>query len=103
MVQNFLTTPSIVSRTDVLATLPRRLAALFAKIHDLQTLEPPMRLPRIKYGAYWHERSQKDTGHRWIRTQPQEAAHPQSAQSTIPETSLPLPIERRSCLGASNS
>jgi DNA-binding transcriptional LysR family regulator len=67
LVQNFLTIPLIVARTDMLATLPRMLARAFAAQHKLQMLEMPMRLPRIRYAAYWHERSQKDPGHRWLR------------------------------------
>ncbi|WP_246012853.1 LysR family transcriptional regulator [Pigmentiphaga humi] len=74
LVQNFLTIPAIVSRTDMLATLPRMLARAFAAQYPLQLLEVPLRLPRIRYAAYWHERSQKDPGHRWLRTMLQQAA-----------------------------
>jgi len=35
----------------------------------------PLRLPRIRYAAYWHERSQKDPGHRWLRGMFQHAGH----------------------------
>jgi DNA-binding transcriptional LysR family regulator len=47
--------------------VPLRLANFLRKQHPLQILEPPLRLPRIRYAAYWHERSQKDPGHRWLR------------------------------------
>lgn len=73
LVQNFLTIPAIVSRTDMLATLPRMLARPFADQYALQLLEVPLRLPRIRYAAYWHERSQKDPGHRWLRGMFQQA------------------------------
>lgn len=66
-VQNFLTIPSILAGTDMISTLPSRLAATFTAQHSLQVLEPPLRLPRVRYAAYWHERSQKDSGHRWFR------------------------------------
>lgn len=68
LVQNFLTIPPIVAQTDTLATLPRRLALTFARDHSLQVLELPFALPRVRYAAYWHERSQKDAGHRWFRS-----------------------------------
>jgi DNA-binding transcriptional LysR family regulator len=74
LVQNFLTIPLIVSRTDMLATLPRKLALTFTAQHRLQLLELPLRLPKIRYASYWHERSQKDPGHRWLRGLVQEAA-----------------------------
>ena len=74
LVQNFLTMPFILAGTDMLATLPRLLAQTFAEQHGLQMLEPPLRLARIRYAAYWHERSQKDAGHRWLRTLLQDVA-----------------------------
>lgn len=67
LVQNFLTIPSALAGTDIIATLPYSLAAIFAEQHPLQVLEPPLRLPRVRYAAYWHERSQNDVGHRWLR------------------------------------
>lgn len=67
LVQNFLTVPSALAGTDVLATLPRSQALTFARQYPLQVLAPPLRLPRIRYAAYWHERSQADVGHRWFR------------------------------------
>ncbi|MBA2963529.1 MULTISPECIES: LysR family transcriptional regulator [Ramlibacter] len=67
LVQNFLTIPLMMVGTDLIATVPLRLATVLKKQHPLQILEPPLRLPRIRYAAYWHERSQKDPGHRWLR------------------------------------
>ncbi|MFZ4649863.1 MAG: LysR family transcriptional regulator [Rubrivivax sp.] len=74
LVQNFMTIPSTLEGTDLLATLPAIQGRAFAREFALQVLEPPLRLPRIRYGAYWHERSQKDAGHRWLRRMVQEAA-----------------------------
>lgn len=72
--QNFLTIPATLSGTDAVAALPARLAARFAQQYPLQLLEPPIRLPRIRYAAYWHERNQNDRGHRWLRQATQESA-----------------------------
>ena len=66
-VQNFLTIPSMMAGNDLIATMPLRLARALQAQHPLQILEPPLRLPRVRYAAYWHERSQKDPGHRWLR------------------------------------
>ena len=73
LVQNFLTIPPTLAGTDIIATLPLTQARAFAAQYPLQILEPPLRLPRVRYGAYWHERSQKDEGHRWLRRLVQEA------------------------------
>jgi DNA-binding transcriptional LysR family regulator len=74
LVQNFLTIPLMMAGTDLIATVPLRLATFLSKQHPLQILEAPLRLPRIRYAAYWHERSQKDPGHRWLRGLLQESA-----------------------------
>jgi DNA-binding transcriptional LysR family regulator len=68
LVQNFLTIPFLMADgIDVIATLPLTLAQRFQQQQPLQILETPLRLPRVRYAAYWHERSQKDAGHRWLR------------------------------------
>ena len=67
LVQHFLTIPATLVGTDLIATLPLTQARAFAAQHPLKVHEPPLRLPKIRYGAYWHERSQKEEGHRWLR------------------------------------
>lgn len=74
LVQNFLTIPLIVARSDMLATMPKRLAEPFVEQYDLQLLQLPLKVPRVKYAAYWHERGQTDIGHRWLRNQLMEIA-----------------------------
>lgn len=67
VVQHFLTVPRTVVGTDLIAMLPERLARVLAALYPLQILEPPLKLARIRYAAYWHERSHKDPAHRWFR------------------------------------
>lgn len=66
-VQNYLSIPPLLRGTDLIATMPLRLALSVREKQPLQILEVPMRLPRIRYAAYWHERSHKDPAHRWLR------------------------------------
>lgn len=65
--QNFATVANAVSSTDMIAMIPYSLAIKFSEQLGLQIVDPPIRLPRIKYAAYWHERSQNDVGHQWLR------------------------------------
>jgi len=74
LVQNFMIVPPTLEGSDIIATLPSIQAHAFAQQYKLQVLEPPLRLPRIRYGAYWHERSQHDAGHQWLRQRIKEAA-----------------------------
>lgn len=67
-VQNHLCIPRMVEGTDVVATLPRRLALQTAANASLEITEPPLRLPRVRMMGYWHERSHTDPGHRWFRS-----------------------------------
>jgi len=66
-VQNFLSIPHALLGTTTIATLPRALGLVFADQYGLQVCDVPLRLPRVRYAAYWHERAQKDPGHRWLR------------------------------------
>ncbi|KDD13099.1 LysR substrate-binding domain protein [Bordetella bronchiseptica MBORD731] len=74
LVQNFLTIPYTITGSDLLAVLPLVLARAFAAQQPIQILEVPLRLPRMRYGAYWHERSHKDVGHKWLRSVVLQAA-----------------------------
>lgn len=67
LVQNFQTIPNLLPGTDLIATVPRMLALEYAAQHPLKILEPPLRLPAVRYAAYWHERNHRDAAHQWLR------------------------------------
>ena len=67
LVPSFGVIPITIQGTDLIATLPRRLAVEYARAYGLQVLEAPVRLPTVRYAAYWHERSHKDAAHVWLR------------------------------------
>jgi DNA-binding transcriptional LysR family regulator len=68
LVQSLLTIPAAMEGTDIIAAMPLSQAVSLASQYPLQVLEPPFKLPRVRYSAFWHERSQKDAGHRWLRS-----------------------------------
>ena len=67
LVHSFAAIPFTIPGSDLIATLPRRLAVEYARAYGLQVLEAPVRLPTVRYAAYWHERSHKDPAHVWLR------------------------------------
>jgi DNA-binding transcriptional LysR family regulator len=67
LVQNFQTIPYLLPGTDLISVVPRMLAIEYSAQHQLQILEPPLRLPAVRYAAYWHERKHRDPGHQWLR------------------------------------
>lgn len=77
--QNFLSIPLALVSTDLIATVPHAFVRLFSAQYPLQILEPPIRLPRIRYAAYWHERAHKDPAHRWFRSAVAHAVMPPPA------------------------
>ncbi len=64
---SFLAIPHVVAATDLISTLPRRLAIRFARDLDLQVMGPPIDLPEIPFSIYWHPRNQKEPAHVWLR------------------------------------
>jgi DNA-binding transcriptional LysR family regulator len=65
---SFVVAMLVVSRTDGVATIPANLAVSFAEQLGLATFRPPVSLPPIEIVQYWHERAQRDPGHRWLRS-----------------------------------
>lgn len=65
--QHFLLVPQIVERTDVVALVPSRLVS--ARAARLQIIAPPLPIPSFEMAMIWHERSQADAAHAWLREQ----------------------------------
>lgn len=67
LVPSFLAAAFIASRTDMVAVIPSRLADGVAHDMGLMVFDPPLRLRPIRIDQLWHEHSQQDLGHRWLR------------------------------------
>jgi DNA-binding transcriptional LysR family regulator len=63
---HFTTLPFHVAQTDCIATLPRRLATLYARVLPLQIAESPLEKPS-DISLVWHARVEADPAHRWFR------------------------------------
>lgn len=63
--QHFLTIPSTIFKTDLIACIPYHLA----KHYDLTMFEVPFEIPPIEYFLYWHLSADHDPAHRWMREQ----------------------------------
>lgn len=68
-VAHFLVAPHIVAGSDLILTLPERVAQSFAGILPLRVVAPPLELPTFTTWMVWHERADLDPGHRWLREQ----------------------------------
>jgi DNA-binding transcriptional LysR family regulator len=66
-VPNFLGLATLLSATDLLATVPERLAEVVAGLTKVRVFPPPFEIPPYFVMQYWHARSDKDQGNRWLR------------------------------------
>lgn len=66
-VPDLLITPAVVAETDLIATVPERLAEVFAATLGLQILKLPFAYSDPNVLMVWHERSHRDGSHRWLR------------------------------------
>ncbi len=65
-VPHFTVLPMVLERTDLVLTLPSRIARTFAQEGRLQTLPPPVAIPPADVGVHWHERFERDPAIRWL-------------------------------------
>ena len=66
-VPSMLVVPAIVARSDLIATLPRQLAQIYADSLRIQILRLPFRVQKYRLSMVWHERTQHDGAQKWLR------------------------------------
>jgi len=65
--QHFLFIPEVVARSDLAAMLPSRLAR--SRAGELRIVAAPLPLPAFEMAMVWHDRTQSDPAHEWLRQQ----------------------------------
>jgi DNA-binding transcriptional LysR family regulator len=68
-VPHFTVVPAVLERSDLILTLPARVARVFERRAGLKSLPLPVPLPPAEVAAHWHERFERDPGGRWLREQ----------------------------------
>jgi DNA-binding transcriptional LysR family regulator len=68
-VPHFTVVPMVLERTDLVLTLPARVARVFERRGRLKALPPPVPMPAAEVAVHWHERFEADPGNRWLREQ----------------------------------
>ena len=63
----YLLAPSILERTDHVATLAASTAAFLARTARLRVLPPPLKLPSYKVSLIWRTNRNADPAHAWLR------------------------------------
>lgn len=63
----FATAALLTANSDMILTIPRRAAEMFAADDRLRIVEPPLELPEFGYRMLWHERIHSEPDHAWLR------------------------------------
>ena len=66
-VPHFLSMPVMVQNSDMICTLPRRMAQLYENHFGLKSHSVPLRIPKFPVYLIWHESLEGDSGHQWFR------------------------------------
>jgi DNA-binding transcriptional LysR family regulator len=67
IVPHFLSAPLIVAKTDMILSLPYRIAEQFTNIAPLAIFPVPLELPDYDLCMIWHPLRDKDPAHQWLR------------------------------------
>lgn len=67
-VPSYLGVAEIVARTDLVAMIPSRLAALMLREKSIRSFTLPFDLSAYAVKQHWHSRNHHDAGHRWLRS-----------------------------------
>ena len=67
VVPSFLAAPLVVEQTDLILTLPRRVAERHARSGKVRILDPPVEIEAFAVHQLWHDRLHADPGHVWLR------------------------------------
>jgi len=66
-VPHFTVVPMVLERSDLILTLPLRIARVYERQGRFKFLPPPVPIPPADVAAHWHERFERDPGNRWLR------------------------------------
>jgi DNA-binding transcriptional LysR family regulator len=67
--ESFLTLPLILPHTRLMAMLPSRIGALFARTVDIRLVKPPKPIPAFTEAMTWNALYDSDPAHVWLRQQ----------------------------------
>lgn len=66
-VSHFHGVTALITSTDLIATIPGRLAQSMGELPNIKVFPPPIPLPKIRVSLYWHERFHRDPANAWLR------------------------------------
>jgi DNA-binding transcriptional LysR family regulator len=68
-IPHFTVLPGLIARSDLLVTLPSRVARMFEAFGGLRSVELPVTLPEFEVRVHWHVRHETSVPVAWFRQQ----------------------------------
>ena len=104
-VPHFLGLARIVAGSEMIATIPERLAQIFSEQVGIQILEPPFHAPPIEIKQHWHERYHHDPANRWLRGLIARLfmSSESERQAQVPERPTQIPAARATTANVTSS
>jgi DNA-binding transcriptional LysR family regulator len=59
---------NLLAQTDLVATVPKRVAQMLVRIARVKALPTPFTFPTFSIKQHWHERYQQDPANQWLRS-----------------------------------
>ncbi len=66
-VPHFQTVPHMLTDSDFISTIPRRVAERFESLFSLVVVPTPIEVPHFSIFAFWHERTNRNPADIWLR------------------------------------
>ncbi|MCY1309480.1 hypothetical protein D9M70_595800 [compost metagenome] len=66
-VPHFVSVGHILQSTNLIATVPERLAQKLAKPFGLSPVQHPVKLPDVAINAFWHAKAHRAPASQWLR------------------------------------
>jgi DNA-binding transcriptional LysR family regulator len=66
-VPHFTVVPMVLERSDLILTLPLRIARVYERQGGFRSMPLPVPIPPADVAAHWHARFERDPGNRWLR------------------------------------
>lgn len=67
-VPHFLVIPMIVANTDLIVTIPNRVASVFSRLVKVKVFPLPVSIPSFDVALFWHPRFAADPPVQWMRS-----------------------------------
>ncbi|WP_158970286.1 LysR family transcriptional regulator [Chachezhania sediminis] len=77
--QHYLAAYNVVRQSDLVATMPRRLAEMFSDSDGVDLLPVPFEIGRMDFHLYWHASRDADPGNQWFRQMVRRAVRVRAA------------------------